>query len=142
MKNKESKPESTISSDNIANAMLTAVQSDNLGFSGKNLLDDCKTASWNIDHVAGYGSRSLVRAVVIKQAMLVVLNYLKREYGETTYKRRAKAALNEAGFYHLSDLSRRLGVIKQTMDKRVKKLDAVYIIDLGGRKYYRWLHDK
>lgn len=134
--------ETTTVSPHSSNAVLPAAQSDNLGFSGKNLLDDCKTAAWNIDHVAGYGSRSLVRAAVIKQAILVLLHYLKREGGETTYKRRAKAALNEAGFYHLSDLARQLGVIKQTMDKRVEKLDDVYVVDLDGRKYYRWVHGR
>jgi hypothetical protein len=106
-------------------------------YNGKTLSDDLKTAGWNIDNVSGYGSRSLIRAGVAKEVLMVLLNYIKREGGHTTYKRRAKKLLNDAGFYHLSELARARGVHKQTLDGQLDKYPDAYIIELEGRRFYK-----
>lgn len=136
--NRITKAKNLLASGGENKPLLPAVSSDAWIMNGKSLLDDLKCGAWNIDHVAGYGSRSLVRAAFIKQSTLVLLNYIKRTGGNTTYKRRAKAALNAAGFYHLSELARKMKVNKQTVDAWVEKLDAVYVIELDGRGFYRW----
>lgn len=108
---------------------------------GNSLIDDLKTVSWNIDHVSGYGSRSLVRSHVIKQCVLLMLNHLKRKNKPTVYKTNAKKLLNEAGFFHLSELAKKLNINKQTLSYRLQNIDDSACINLEGRIFYKYTQD-
>lgn len=108
-------------------------------FSGNNLQEDLKTAGWNIDNVSGYGSRSLIRAAVAKQSLMVLISYIQREYKRPTSDRKVNKVLNDAGFYSLSEYARKMNMYKQTLSKWVTKISSEYIIEVNGRNFYRWL---
>jgi sugar diacid utilization regulator len=109
---------------------------------GNSLIDDLNEFARNIDDVSlGYGGRALVRSESIKQCMLVMLSSLKRKNKPTVYKTNAKKLLNEAGFFHLSELAKKLNINKQTLSYRLQNIDDSACINLEGRMFYKYTQD-
>jgi len=102
---------------------------------GKSLDEDLKAAGFAIDYI-GECSRSYLRQMVRKQCVLVMLNHLRRENRPTTFDRNARKIMNEAGYYHLSEAARQMGVTKQWLSRTTTSLPETATIEVGGRLFY------
>lgn len=85
---------------------------------------------------------SYMRSMFIHKVTLLLLKHLELQNKPTTYLRNAKKILNDCGYYHLSELARKINMPKQTLSYMADKIPKENIIELGGKKYIKWPHGK
>lgn len=85
---------------------------------------------------------SYMRSMFIHKVTILLLKHLELQNKPTTYLRNAKKILNDCGYFHLSELARKLNIPKQTLSYTAEKLPKENIIELKGKKYIKWPHGK
>lgn len=107
---------------------------------GKSLAEDLEKSGAMLAQLAKSSDPVNIKAHTIKSILSVLILHFKREYTLITYKKKAKHALNDAGFFHLSDLARRLEKKQRALQRRAGRFNKAFVFNLDGRKFYYLYH--